>query len=159
MKNIDITLFLADESDIGVGIESVSLDGLDAIESLSKLDIVVAKISSTKYLSEQDIQLIYGLSRQNNPDLAVLVMDLNDVTIGLIWPDELHAFMIEYEKPENNAKDLGSASSSSWASYTKPVIFRCAGNDEHPRFACIQRGAEIPSKCPICKSPMKEIKK
>ena len=159
MKNIDITLFLADESDIGVGIDSVSLDDLDAIESLSKLDIVVAKISSTKYLSEQDIQLIYGLSRQNNPDLAVLVMDLNDVTIGLIWPDELAAFKIEYEKPENNAKDLGSASSSSWASYTKPVIFHCAGNDEHPRFACIQRGAEIPNKCPICKSPMKEIKK
>ena len=159
MKNIDITLFLADESDIGVGIESVSLDGLDAIESLSKLDIVVAKISSAKYLSEQDIQLIYGLSRQNNHDLAVLVMDLNDVTIGLIWPDELAAFKIEYEKPENNAKDLGSASSSSWASYTKPVIYRCAVNDEHPRFACIQRGAEIPSKCPICQNPMKEIKK
>lgn len=159
MKNIDISLFFADETDIGASVESVSLDGLDAIESLSELDIVVARISSIKNSSEQDIQLIYGLSRQNNPDLAVLVTDLGNMAIGLIWPDELAAFKIEYEKPENNAKDLGSASSSSWASYTKPVIFHCAGNDEHPRFACIQRGAEIPNKCPICKSPMKEIKK
>jgi rubrerythrin len=86
-------------------------------------------------------------------------MDLNDVTIGLIWPDELAAFKIEYERPENNAKDLGSASSSGWASYTKPVIFRCAVYDEHPRFAYIQRGAEKPSKCPVCHNPMKEIKK
>ena len=158
MKSINISLFLADESDIGINLSNISLAALDSIENLSGLDVVVAKVSSVNSPSEEDTQLVYGLSKQDQPDLALLLVDSSGKTLGLILPDELEALKVECEAPPKNAKDLGSASSSSWASYTRPVIYRCVGNAQHPRFACIQKGAEIPDKCPICKSGMKEIK-